>query len=88
MKVLVLYENPREMRAAENLASVLNRIGAVLANSTTSPNGMLLHVTPGPLWDVEATVAAFDTIPKPRIIPPRTRKIVRELIFDDDDEKD
>lgn len=86
MKVLVLYENTREMRAAENLADVLTRIGSLLANASTSPNGMLLHVNPGPLWSVEATVAAFETIPKPRIIPPRTRKIVRELILDDDDE--
>lgn len=88
MKILVLYESTREMRASENLADVLNRIGSMLANARLSASGTELHVVAGPNWKVEATVAAFETIPRPRIIPPRTRKIVRELIFNDEEDDD
>lgn len=86
MKILILYENTLEMRAAENLADVLTRIGSMLANSQVSATGTELHIVKGPNWNVEATVAAFETMPRPRIIPPRTRKIVRELIFDEEED--
>jgi hypothetical protein len=86
MKVLVLYETSREMQASENLADVLNHIGSMLANSSVNATGTELHINAGTRWNIEATVAAFNSLPKPRIIPARTRNMVRELILDDEGE--
>lgn len=85
MKVLVLYEDPNEAIAAVRLASNLSRIGAMLANATVNATGTELHINTGPAWEIDASAAPFETLPKPKPVQPKPRRGQRRLIFDDED---
>lgn len=85
MKVLVLYEDTTESLAAMRLSDNLNRIGAMLANATVSDDGRKLHINAGTQWQVEATFAPFEALPKARPVQPKPRKGQRRLIFDDEE---
>lgn len=90
MKVLVLYENPGESIAAVKLAANIEMIGDLLTNAeveVTPYSGTQLRVCKGPRWNIEATAAPFETLPKPRPVQPKPRKGQRRLILDLDDEE-